>query len=193
MLLKVNLRKLEDLWLQSAISLRMRRSSETFPRWSGLTTAQCPCAQSVGGEKWKKWYHGTLRMFKVQDQSFNEIWSLQSIGLIEIKGFLKIIVMLEYSDVVSLKSKRKMMQIFSKVSGDFTCGDCGWPLCSRQCQETETHRKECKFFVQRNSKVSVNVAKVLTILLLSCTRCEWPASVFPTVCTMRSFPWEFSC
>ena len=76
----------------------------------------------------------------------------------KLKGFLKII------DVLSLKSKKKMMQIFSKVSGDFTCEDCGWPLCSRQCQETETHRKECKFFVQRNSKVSVNVAIVLTIL-----------------------------
>ena len=89
MLLKVNLRKLEDLWSQSAISLRMRRSSETFPQWLGLITAQCQCALSVGGEKWKKWYHGTLRMFEVQDQSFNEIWSLQSIGLIEIKGFPK--------------------------------------------------------------------------------------------------------
>ena len=33
------------------------------------------------------------------------------------------------------------MQIFSKVSGDFTCEVFGWPLCSRPSQETEPHRK----------------------------------------------------
>ena len=51
---------------------------------------------------------------------------------------------------------KKMILFFSKVSGDFTCNDCGWPLCNSECQETETHRKECKFFLQRNSKVIMN-------------------------------------
>jgi len=43
-----------------------------------------------------------------------------------------------------------------KVTGEYVCEGCGWPLCGPGCRDTENHRQECKFFQQRRSKVKIS-------------------------------------
>ena len=44
---------------------------------------------------------------------------------------------------------------FRKVSGNYKCRLCGWPLCGDACRETKAHGKECVIFQDRESKVEV--------------------------------------
>jgi len=42
-----------------------------------------------------------------------------------------------------------------KVSGNYKCRMCGWPLCGDACRETKSHGKECVIFQERESKIEV--------------------------------------
>lgn len=46
--------------------------------------------------------------------------------------------------------------ISRKVSGDFICPDCRWPLCDANCQRTEVHQAECEVFKKRKSRVNIS-------------------------------------
>lgn len=34
------------------------------------------------------------------------------------------------------------------------CQNCGWPVCSRECQNNTIHKHECELTVARGDKVS---------------------------------------
>jgi len=42
-----------------------------------------------------------------------------------------------------------------KVSGNYKCRMCGWPLCGDACRETKAHGRECVIFQERESKIEV--------------------------------------
>ena len=164
------------------MSLRMRRSSGTSPPWSGLTTAQCPCAPSAGGEKWcakcsKNKVFIQYEAFKVQ-------------VLIEINGFLKIIGVLWCS---FSKIKEENDANFQQGFWRFYLWGLRLAPVRQAVSRDRNSQKGMQIFCAKKFKSKCNVAIVSTILWLFSERFEWPASVFPTVCTMRSFPWEFSC
>ena len=49
-----------------------------------------------------------------------------------------------------------LISFFRRVSGDFICEECRWPLCGASCQQIEAHQSECHFFKTRKSNVQIS-------------------------------------
>ena len=42
-----------------------------------------------------------------------------------------------------------------KVSGNYLCRDCNWPLCSNICAKSPNHIEECKLLKSRGAKIKI--------------------------------------
>ena len=42
-----------------------------------------------------------------------------------------------------------------KVSGNYLCRDCNWPLCSNICAKSPYHIEECKLLKSRGAKIKI--------------------------------------
>ena len=42
-----------------------------------------------------------------------------------------------------------------KVSGNYLCRDCNWPLCSNVCAKSPHHIEECKLMKSRGTKIKI--------------------------------------
>ena len=50
------------------------------------------------------------------------------------------------------------LQCFRKVDGNYTCTECGFPMCNEKCERGSLHREECQFFQEQNFGLNCNLS-----------------------------------
>jgi len=73
------------------------------------------------------------------------------------------------------------LNCLKEISEDCVCAECGWPICSKECQSGENHSIECKTLAENKANINIEAMKERNAL-------TWPISALRILLKSKDSP-----